>query len=40
MNENGMDMLWAKVMQIRDDELRADAWMAFEELERKVLEWA
>ena len=36
MKPNGMDMLRAKVMQIRDEELRADAWAAYDELERKV----
>ena len=40
MNANGMDMLWAKVLQISDENLKADAWMAYEELEKEVFEWA
>ena len=38
MNPNGMDMLRAKVMQIRDSDLREDAWSAYRELEAKVEE--
>lgn len=40
MKPNGMDMLRAKVMQIEDQELRDDAWLAYYELEMKVEEEA
>ena len=40
MTENGMDMLRAKVMQIGDGALRADAWEAYYELEERVEEEA
>lgn len=40
MTENGMDMLRAKVTQIRDDELRDDAWAEYGELVMMVEEEA
>jgi hypothetical protein len=40
MSPNGMDMLRAKVWQIRDGELRNDAWEAYYELEDKMKEVA
>lgn len=36
MKPNGMEMLRAKVMQVQDEELQADAWRAYLELEEKV----
>ena len=38
MRPNGMDMLRAKVWQIEDEALQADAWQAYYELEDKVTE--
>lgn len=36
MRPNGMDMLRAKVLQIEDAELKADAVRAYNELEERV----
>ena len=40
VNQNCLDMLRAKVVQIQDAELRDDAWLAYGELAMKVEEVA